>query len=95
MNFELKQSNRKDKKWVAIFDNKKVHFGAKNASDYTIHKDDARLIRYLKRHWKREDWCNIQTAGALSRWILWNKPSLDDAIKDTERRFKIKIKFNQ
>lgn len=95
MDFELQPSNRKDKKWVAIFDNKRVHFGARHASDYTIHKDDARLIRYLKRHWKRENWGDITTPGALSRWLLWNRPSLADAIKDTERRFKIKIKFNQ
>lgn len=41
--YELKTSSRKDKKYMLITpDNKKIHFGAKNMSDYTIHKDDKR-----------------------------------------------------
>ena len=36
----ITKSNRKDKKMQAIIDGKKtVHFGQKNASDYTIHND--------------------------------------------------------
>ena len=30
--------------------NKRVHFGAKNMSDYTLHKDDERKKRYIARH---------------------------------------------
>jgi hypothetical protein len=29
---------------------KKIHFGGKNFSDYTIHKDDERKKRYIARH---------------------------------------------
>ena len=51
------------------------HFGMKSAPDYTTHKDKERKKRYLKRHRANENWNDGQTAGALSRWILWNKPT--------------------
>ena len=90
----IKKSTKPDKKMVAKFEDcntgrqKLVHFGAKGMSDYTIHKDDERKKRYLKRHTKHESWRNPTSAGALSRWILWNKTSLRASIADYKRRFK-------
>jgi hypothetical protein len=51
------------------------------------------MHRYENRHKKRENWkkSGIKTAGFWSKWILWNKPSLNRSIKDTEERFNIKI----
>ena len=74
-------SPQKDKKLRAVFTfpdgrKKTTHFGGKHYSDYTIHKDKDRKKRYDTRHSKREDWEDFTTAGALSKWILWNKPSL-------------------
>lgn len=68
---------------------KVVSFGAKNMSDYTIHKDDERKNRYLARHEKNEDWNNPITAGALSRWILWNKKTLKASVADFKKRFNL------
>jgi hypothetical protein len=65
----------------------KVAFGAKGMSDYTIHKDPERKERYLKRHEANEDWEDPTTPGALSRWILWNKPSFKASIDDFKKRF--------
>lgn len=54
---------------------KTVNFGAKGMSDYTLHKDEDRRERYLKRHSK--DPYDPLSAGQLSRMILWGKtPSL-------------------
>jgi len=77
---------------MAIFETKDgrtktTHFGAKGMSDYTIHKDVERKTRYITRHAKREDWDDPVTAGALSRWILWNKPSYRDSVNDYKIRF--------
>ena len=69
---------------------KTIHFGAKGMSDFTIHKDPKRKERYLKRHKVNENWNKPDTAGALSRWILWNKPTLSASIKDFKTRFKLK-----
>tara|TARA_Y100001937_G_scaffold36481_1_gene52280 strand:+ start:8925 stop:9254 length:330 start_codon:yes stop_codon:yes gene_type:complete len=98
MKFSVKTSNKKGKKLMAIFDcpkcnvKKIIHFGASGMSDFTKHRDPQRKERYLKRHQAREDWNNPLTAGALSRWILWNKPTLKASIEDFENRFKLKSK---
>jgi hypothetical protein len=68
---------------------KKVKFGASGYSDYTIHRDNERKKRYLARHKKRENWNNPITPGALSRWILWNKPTLNASVVDFRERFNL------
>ena len=90
----IKKSTNTKKKYLAIFyeDNKKtrtIHFGCAGMSDFTKHKDEARKKRYMNRHRVRENWSDPMTAGSLSRWILWNKPSLRLSISDYKRRFKL------
>jgi hypothetical protein len=92
---EIKPTNNKGKKHTAIFyeDNKKkktTHFGSAGMSDFTIHKDEERKKRYLSRHRVRENWNAPMTAGALSRWILWNKKSKSESISDYKKRFNYK-----
>lgn len=66
-----------------------VHFGAAGYEDYTTHKDRERMMRYKNRH--RNDNINVfDTPGALSWWILWNKPSLRESIADYKRHFNLK-----
>jgi len=96
MKVEIKPSTQKDKKFMAIFyddDGKKkktTHFGAKGMSDFTIHKDKERKERYLDRHRKRENWNDPMTAGSLSRYLLWNKPTLKASISDYKKKFSLK-----
>ena len=93
---EIKRSTNKEKKLMAIFTypdgkTKTTHFGARGMSDYTKHGDKERMERYLDRHNNgREDWNDPTTAGALSRWVLWNKPSLSASFNDFKKRFKLK-----
>lgn len=91
----IKKSTNPNKKLMAIFyDNygnkiKTTHFGASSYSDYTIHKSDERKNRYLNRHRANENWDEYWTAGALSRWILWNKKTLEASIQDYKNRFNL------
>lgn len=82
-----------DKKYTAVFDvdgrEKRVSFGAAGMSDYTKHRDPERKRLYLARHKARENWDDPMTAGALSRWILWNEPTLEGSIRDFRRRFNL------
>jgi hypothetical protein len=80
-------------KYVAEFDNPHqiVKFGSLGYEDYTTHGDIRRKKLYLLRHRKNEDWTNPRTPGALSRWILWNLPSLDDSIDDYVKRFRMHL----
>lgn len=75
-------------KFMAIFpDGKVVRFGRKGYSDFTIHKDRERMKRYLTRHRKRENWtrAGARTAGFWSRRILWSEPSLQAALRKTQK----------
>ena len=84
----IKPSSRKDKKYMALFsDGTIIHFGQHGYDDYTIHRDKRRKALYLKRHSPRENWDDFRTAGALSRWILWNRPTIDSSMLDYKKRF--------
>ena len=87
----IKPSTNPKKKLMAVFENPKktIHFGSAGATDFTISKETDRKKRYLDRHRKNEDWSNPRTAGALSRWILWNLPTRRASIADFKRRFSL------
>jgi hypothetical protein len=83
-------------KYIAYFETdegkeKKVRFGAKGYTDFTKSKgkDEARKQRYIDRHRERENWNDPMTAGALSRYILWNKPTIAASVADYKRRFNL------
>jgi len=97
----VKPSDRKEKKLVATFclcedeskccdkKKKKVHFGYKGGSTYIDHKDDKKKDAYIARHKVNENWNDPTTAGALARYILWNKKTLSESIADFKKRFNL------
>ena len=95
MDIIIKPSNRKGKKYDAIIDCKKtIPFGQAGASDMTQHKDKERKQRYLERH-KNDNYKNPLYPSFYSTNLLWSKPTLNESIKDTNRRFKnVNIKFS-
>lgn len=87
-------SKRPGKKYDAVFETdtgrtKRVSFGQAGAPDFTKTGDEERKRLYLIRHAANENWDKPDTPGALSRWLLWNKPTLEESIRDFRRRFKI------
>lgn len=92
----LKKSTRPTKKYMAVipFANKEytIHFGQAGAEDYTIHKDKERLNSYIRRHAAMDqDWEDIFTPGFWAKHLLWNKPSIEESMKDIEKRYKVSI----
>ena len=88
----IKKSDKPGKKMMAIFTRpngrkKTTYFGSAGMDDFTITKDKAQRKRYLDRHRARENWNNPESAGSLSRWILWSGPSRSQNIKDFKKRF--------
>ena len=78
MQIVITPSDKQHEKFEARIDGRKsIHFGAKNYEDFTIHKDQERKQRYL----------SPLSAGFYSRWLLWNKPTLTESIRDTNRIF--------
>ena len=83
----VKKSDKKDKKYDAVIDGKKtVSFGATGYSDFTKHKDEERKERYIARHKVNQDWKDHKTAGFYAKNILWNKPTIEASVKDTNRK---------
>jgi hypothetical protein len=93
MKFDLFKSESPGKKWKAVFTDEKtgkhktIHFGATGYQDFTQHHDEDRKASYLARHKTTESWDNPMTAGSLSRWVLWNKPTIAGSVTDFKRRF--------
>jgi len=90
----IKKSHNKDKKLDAIFEKdgkeKIVSFGASGYTDFTKPPhDEKKKELYIKRHQKRENFNDPLSKGALSRYVLWNKPSLQESIKDYKKRFNL------
>jgi hypothetical protein len=85
-------------KYDAVFmeDDKEkvVHFGADGYKDFIIYnKEDGKILAnqrkdlYILRHKMREDWKDATSRGALSRFVLWNLPTLEASIADYKKRF--------
>ena len=96
---EITKSNRNDKRFQAVFSDEKTgkkikttQFGLKNPKIGTFidHQDKKIKENYLKRHKKNENWRDFMSAGSLSRYILWNKPTFQESLNDYKRIFKLK-----
>ena len=82
------------KKWRVLIEydgkEKNVDFGAKGYEDYTQHKDPKRRELYIKRHsGMGEDWNDPLTAGFWSRWLLWEKETIQESLKYIKKRFNL------
>lgn len=94
----VRPSPRRDKKLVAIFDvggrPRSVHFGARGYGDYTTYwKASPKLARqkreqYIQRHGATETWSDPTTPATLSRYILWERPTVKAAVAAFRRRFR-------
>ena len=95
MYFTLQDGTAKGKRYKAIFYDengdkiKTTQFGSSSHENFTIHRDKQRRELYRKRHHK-DKIDEPYSAGALSWYLLWNKPTFKQSIKDYEERFGIK-----
>lgn len=93
----IKKSSKPEKKLMAVFSKdgesrtKTIHFGSKGMDDYTKTKDKNQRTRYLNRHRARENWSVPDTAGSLSKHILWgDSTSRKENINKFKKKFKLK-----
>ena len=92
----IKSSTKAGKKMMATFSNSKggrtktIHFGAAGMDDYTKTRDKAQRARYISRHRRNENWTVPDTAGSLSRHILWHKETRGASISAFKKRFNLK-----
>jgi hypothetical protein len=87
------------KKYVARFivndKPRNVYFGAVGYGDFIQYskqgKDIAQEKRkaYIARHGANEDWTDPTKPGTLSRYILWEYPTFQRALKEYKRKFNL------
>jgi hypothetical protein len=90
----IEPSTKPEKKYMAVFQTDKgttktTHFGAAGMDDFTKTNNKEQKERYLARHKANENWNDPTSAGALSRYVLWNKPTLRASIADFKSHFKL------
>lgn len=92
---------------VSVFQNnqpvKIIHFGDPEYEDFTQHGDVQRKMNYATRHSSngrsrtaavnrgKENWFDPLTAGFWARWLLWEKPSMEEAKKNITKMFGIEF----
>ena len=91
---KIVKSDKPEKKMMAVFESdsgrtKTIHFGSRGMDDYTITKDKEQMERYLKRHKSAENWSKADSAGALSRYVLWSATTLEQGIRNYKNRFNL------
>jgi hypothetical protein len=84
---KITPSENKNKRYSAYFKKddgkiKVVSFGSPDHDNFTIHGNEQRKQAYIKRHKKDLQTNDPTRAGYLSYYLLWNKKSLKEAIKD-------------
>jgi hypothetical protein len=96
---KVTRSKKPLKKWDAVFQmpncrTKTVSFGAYRSpgvpyEDYTMHHDKERRRRYIERHSRRESFRDPTKPGTLSRYILWEEPTVRSGVAKYKRRFNL------
>jgi hypothetical protein len=98
-------TNPKKKLMAQFFDKegkkkKTTHFGSSPNKDFTIYSKESKDIakternKYIARHKVRENWTQsgMTTAGALSRYVLWEKPTVEGGKRAYAKQYGLKIK---
>lgn len=86
----VKKSKVDGKKYDATFkkDNGKikvVSFGKSDEKDFTQHKDKNLRDFYDFKYKDKHNWNDLMTPNALSKWILWNKPEMEQSVKSYKK----------
>lgn len=74
---EFGLSNRKNKRFYVVYNNKKIHFGSKTGSAYIDHKDELKRKNWKARHSQIKNKDGVpfykikESPERFSWYILW------------------------
>ena len=90
--FKISPSDRRTKRFKAVFvaqdgSTRVVHFGQEGGSTFIDHGDHDKRRGYIARHGATQDWSRPDTAGSLSRFLLWEHTSPHEAIEAYAKRY--------
>lgn len=90
---KLTKSKDPLKKYDAVFKTpsgkeKIISFGKKGEIDFTQNNDKNLREFYDFKNSKKFEKANLISSEALNKWILWNKPTIEDSIKSYRKKLK-------
>ena len=91
----VRPSTRANKRLMAEFPDRTVHFGSRDGSTYIDHYDDDIRDAWIARHSVKGDFKNYESPAALARWLLWEEQTLPEAIQALnmrQRTFKFRLR---
>ena len=80
-----------NKRFIAFFsDASTTKCGQTNPKigTYIDHKNEKLKTNYIKRHIRDLRTNDYKRAGYLSLFLLWNRPNLEESVKDFNKRIK-------
>ena len=81
MDVIVSNSNRKDKRYKVMYDNKVIHFGSREGRTYIDHGDDNKKKAWLARHSKLSNFDDDTKPSFWSRWLLWHEKDIKNSMK--------------
>jgi hypothetical protein len=89
----LKKSNVKGKRMSVISEGKKIDFGSNIGKTYIDHNDDKKKDAWIKRHksGNPDKFDDINSPLFWANVILWNRKSIDESIRDIQKKYKIRV----
>jgi len=89
--YTLKKSTRADKRFEINMGGMLHNFGSDVGKTYIDHKDEQKKKAWTARHKGDKNWDNIHSGIYHSRYLLWTKPTLTEAIKDYEKKHQVTL----
>jgi len=94
MKLSLTPSPRQDKRFRMTFylhdiEQKHTDFGAPGPNTFIDHQDEKRKNNFLNRFSKliQQEEHDMTSPITLSKYLLWNKPTLEASLKDYKQHF--------
>ena len=89
----LKKSNRKGKRFEIDMIDHSHHFGSASGKTFIDGRTEKERAAWIARHQNDKGWDNKHSGIFHSRYLLWHKPTLKEAIKQYEKKHNVKIKI--
>lgn len=89
--YTLKKSTRADKRFAIDMGGMEHHFGSKVGKTFIDHKDDKKKQAWMARHRNDKNFNDMHSSIYHSKNLLWNKPSLTEAIKYYEKKHQVTL----
>lgn len=89
----LRKSTQKGKRFEIVMPkfNHSHHFASSVGKTFIDHQDEQKKKAWIARHKNDKNYNSKHSGIYHSRMLLWNKPTLAEAIKDYQKRHKVKI----